>query len=166
MPLWFPSRSLPSRTHYYCASVMNIEKGVIWRQHNCSICCKCYGQHVYIDNYEWVGGDSYRRTDTMVRCSIFLAQCIRMSRMTPTATSALKSSNGLVIVMKTVYCEVGTGFFFLYLGESPGLVRARALPLQICGRRSVTERGRSRSTVGWPCQFNPPMPSLHPERNS
>jgi hypothetical protein len=90
-------------------------------------------------------------------CSVWLPQC--------TATSALKSSNGLVIVMKTVFCEVGAGFFF-YLGRSPGLVRARALPLQIYGRRSVTARGRSRSTVGCPCQSVPPMPSLHPERNS
>ena len=37
-------------------------------------------------------------------CSVWLTQC--------TAKSALKSSTVLVIVMKTVYCEVGTGFFF------------------------------------------------------
>jgi hypothetical protein len=167
MPLWFPSRSLSSRHSLLLRQCNEHKNG-------------SHGDSIIVAYIVSVMDSTYRstsmnesveiHTDGQTRwfvavffshsafiCSIRLPQC--------TATSALKSRNGLVIVLKTVYCEVRNRFFFC-LDESPGSVRARALPLQIYGRRSVTERGRSWSTVGCTCQFVPPMPSLHPESNS
>jgi hypothetical protein len=68
-------------------------------------------------------------------CSVWLPQ--------RTVTSTLKSSIGVVLWWNCLLC--GRNWFFLL-----GLVRALAIQLLIYGRRSVTERGCSRSTVGCP----------------